>query len=101
MNKFDFIKNDVFTSPVRLTIMLVLLNYKSISLKDLRKVLEIIPGNLDHHLLSLEREGYIIKRKSLTTGNLSMMVTITKKGERDFKKYLSNLRDVLSKFKLD
>ncbi|ASJ01646.1 transcriptional regulator [Thermococcus gorgonarius] len=62
----ELTKNHVLGNPTRLAITIYLLPRGRGPFKDLQKVLEITPGNLDSHLKVLEKAGYIKVYKVIT-----------------------------------
>jgi DNA-binding transcriptional ArsR family regulator len=49
-----------------LTIMLLLYLHKKVGFTELQKLLQLTPGNLDHHLRKLTQAGYIKTTKTLS-----------------------------------
>lgn len=91
----------IFTTSIRLTIMLILFSHKKILLNELKSILELTSGNLDHHLRKLETIGYITTRKSFFPTRPLTIVEITKEGFDAFKEYLSKIKEVLNQIPLD
>jgi len=91
----------IFTTSIRLTIMLILFSHKKILLNELKSILELTSGNLDHHLRKLETAGYVRTRKSLFPTRLLTIVEITTEGFDAFKEYLSKMKEVLNQIPLD
>ncbi len=86
-----------FSTSVRLTIMILLYIHQRINFTDLQKLLNLTPGNLDHHLRKLEQEGYIRRYKKLSAIRKPLtMVELTIEGKIDFKEYLISLHDLLN-----
>jgi len=61
--------------------------------------LEITPGNLDSHLKTLEREGFV-KVKKVIADRPRTLIIITEKGAEETKKYLGkylgSLKEILN-----
>jgi len=93
----ELTKNHVLGNPIRLGIMLYLLPRGRALFKDLLMVLEITPGNLDSHLRTLRKEGYVEIKKVLADRPRTM-VKITEKGVIETRKYVERLRKLLSSF---
>ncbi|HIP89298.1 MAG TPA: transcriptional regulator, partial [Thermococcus paralvinellae] len=62
--------------------------------KELQKVLDVTPGNLDSHLKTLERAG-CIKMKKVFADRPRTAVEITDKGAEETGKYLRMLKKLL------
>ncbi len=88
-------KSTVLGNPVRFGIMLYLLPRRKVLFRDLQYVLEVTPGNLDSHLKTLEREGYVKIRK-IFMDRPRTAVWITDKGAEETRKYILLLKQVLS-----
>ena len=52
--------DEIFTTSIRLTVMLILFSHKKILLNELKEILQLSSGNLDHHIRKLVNVGYII-----------------------------------------
>lgn len=89
--------DEIFTTSVRLTIMILLYSYKKINFTELQKLLHLTSGNLNHHLSKLEGEKYVKTYKKLSSLRKPLtMVEITPLGKNAFEEYVKNLRDVLN-----
>lgn len=93
--------NDIFITSVRLTIMLVLFTHKKVLLNDLKTLLHLSSGNLDHHIRKLVKSNYITAKKVFFSTRLLTVVEITPTGVNNFKKYLQEVKDVLNQISLD
>ena len=91
----------IFTTSIRLTIMLILFSHKKILFNELKSILELSSGNLDHHLRKLQTAGYITIRKSLFPTRPLTIVEITKEGYDAFKEHLSKMKEVLNQIPID
>jgi len=92
----ELTKNHVLGNPIRLGIMLYLLPRGRALFKDLLMVLEITPGNLDSHLRTLRKEGYVEIKKVLADRPRTM-VKITEKGVMETRKYVENMKRILNR----
>ena len=90
----DIIKNNILGNPIRLGIMLYLLPRNRALFIELQRVLEITPGNLDSHLKTLERNGYV-KLKKVIRDRPRTMVYLTDRGAKETKKYVNELKKIL------
>lgn len=88
-------KNHTLGNPVRLAIMLYLLPRSRALFKDLLRVLEVTPGNLDSHLRALQREGYVEVYKVIADRPRTA-VKVTEKGAEETAKYLRTLKEALN-----
>ena len=88
-------RNNILGNPIRLGIMLYLLPRGRALFKELLDVLEVTPGNLDSHLKTLERAGYV-KIYKVFADRPRTAVRITEKGVEETGKYLRALKNVLS-----
>jgi DNA-binding MarR family transcriptional regulator len=98
MNKTNLIlpSDKLFTTSVRLTVMILLLNHKKINFTDLQKLLQLTPGNLDHHLRKLEEAQHVKTYKKLSSLRKPLtIVEITDNGRKDFIEYIKKFKDVL------
>ena len=91
----ELTKNNTLGNPIRLGIMLYLLPRGRALFKELLDVLEVTPGNLDSHLKTLERAGYV-KIYKVFADRPRTAVRITGKGVEETGKYLRALKNVLS-----
>ncbi|MHA2248119.1 MAG: transcriptional regulator [Candidatus Hodarchaeales archaeon] len=96
-----FPSDELFTTSVRLTIMILLFNHKKINFTELQKLLRLTPGNLDHHLKKLETAKYVRTYKKLSSLRRPLtIVEITPQGKTAFEDYIASLREVLNKIAL-
>ncbi|MHA1945337.1 MAG: transcriptional regulator [Candidatus Hodarchaeales archaeon] len=103
MNNTNLIlpEDKLFSPSIRLTIMILLLNHKKINFTELQKLLNLTPGNLDHHVKKLEKAGYIKVYKKLSPLRSPLtLIEVTSTGKLSFESYLKNFRDILNKIKL-
>ena len=90
----DIIKNNTLGNPIRLGIMLYLLPRNRALFIEIQKVLEVTPGNLDSHLKTLEKNGYV-KLKKVIRDRPRTMVYITEQGAEETRKYVAELKKIL------
>jgi DNA-binding MarR family transcriptional regulator len=94
-------EDKLFTPSIRLTIMILLLTHKKINFTKLQKLLNLTPGNLDHHLKKLEKAGYVKVYKKLSHLRSPLtLIEVTSTGKLSFESYLKNFRDTLNKIRL-
>lgn len=91
----ELTKNHVLGNPVRLGIMLFLLSRRRVLFRELQRVLEVTPGNLDSHLKTLEKAQYVRIRK-IFADRPRTAVEITDKGAEETGRYLEVLKEVLN-----
>ena len=84
----------IFSAQQRFTIMLLLYLHKKAGFTELQKLLQLTPGNLDHHVRKLEEVGYVKTRHVLDWRPLKV-IEISKAGAQAFKDYAINLRKLL------
>lgn len=93
--------NDIFVTSARLAIMLILFTHKKVLLNNLKILLQLSSGNLDHHIRKLVKSNYVTKKKVFFSTRPLIVVEITPTGVNDFKKYLQEVKDVLNQISLD
>jgi len=91
----ELTKKSVLGNPVRLGIMIYLLTHKRAFFKELQEVLSVTPGNLDSHLRTLEKEGFVKIKKAIADRPRTIII-ITEKGAEETKKYLKLLKEILN-----
>ena len=89
-----FDKGGIFSAQQRFTIMLLLYLHKRAGFTELQKLLQLTPGNLDHHVRKLEEVGYVKTRHVLDWRPLKV-IEISRAGASDFRDYALNLRKLL------
>lgn len=87
-------KSDALARQPRFSIMFFLYIHRSVGFTELYKLLELTPGNLDHHLKKLKKMGYISIRKAISWRPLTI-VEITKEGAVAFRIYVLTLKKLL------
>jgi DNA-binding MarR family transcriptional regulator len=83
--------SSIFSSPIRLTILLALLGFKEINFTELEKALGINKSTLSTNLKALEVEGVIQIKYKIDRNRPKQIITITEKGKEIAEKYLSLL----------
>ncbi len=90
----EMAKNNVLGNPVRLGIMLYLLPRGKALFINIQRVLNVTPGNLDSHLKSLQREGFV-RIKKILADRPRTAVWITDLGAEKTRNYINLLRKVI------
>jgi DNA-binding MarR family transcriptional regulator len=85
--------NEIANQP-RFSIMFLLYIHRNVGFTELQRLLELTPGNLDHHLRKLTKLGYVSIRKTISWRPLSI-VEITNEGSEVFRSYIEILRKLL------
>ena len=85
----------VFQSQPRFSIVYLLFLKRRVGFIQLKELLKLTPGNLDHHLKKLEGVGLVKTRRVLSWRPL-VMVEITSEGIEIFRKYIVKLRSLLA-----
>lgn len=84
----------VFQSQPRFSIVYLLFLKRKIGFIQLKDLLGLTPGNLDHHLKKLEGAGLIRNRRVLSWRPL-VVVEITSEGVETFRNYIVRLKSLL------
>jgi len=95
MNLRELVKNHILGNPTRLAVMIYLLPRGRVLFKELLAVLDLTPGNLDSHLKTLEKAGYV-KIYKVFADRPRTAVKITEKGAVEAGRYLRSLKEALS-----
>ncbi|MGQ4891648.1 MAG: transcriptional regulator [Candidatus Njordarchaeia archaeon] len=85
----------IFSSPTRLSIMMLLYLNTKMKFTTMQKILNLTPGNLSSHLRKLEKEGMVKIVKGFIQLKPATMIYITEKGAKDFRKFISNFKEIL------
>ncbi len=88
------LKKEVFSDQPRFTIMFLLYLNKKIGTAELQRLLKLTPGNLDHHLKTLEKAGLTVIKQKISWRPLNVVI-ITTEGIEAFKKYALYLKELL------
>lgn len=83
--------SSIFSSPIRLTILLALLGFKEVNFTELEKALGINKSTLSINLKALEAEGVIQIKYKIDRNRPKQIIEITEKGKEIAEKYLSLL----------
>jgi DNA-binding MarR family transcriptional regulator len=89
-----FNKDGIFSAQQRFTVMLLLYTHNRAGFTELQKLLQLTPGNLNHHVRKLEEVGYVRTRHVLDWRPLKV-IEISKAGAQAFRDYALNLRKLL------
>ena len=98
-NKLKIIQNPIFSSTIRLTIMMILNANQQAGFTILRKLLKITAGNMDHHTKTLEMAGYLKKFKTFSFKQPITVLKITNSGKNALITYTDQLTEFLNKSK--
>ncbi|MGY5859355.1 MAG: transcriptional regulator [Candidatus Thorarchaeota archaeon] len=85
----------VFQSQPRFSIMYLLFLKRKIGFIELKELLDLTPGNLDHHIKKLEDIGFVHSRRIISWRPL-VVITITPSGVSSFREYIVKLKGLLS-----
>lgn len=88
-------KFEIFSSHVRLSIMLILHSYQKVKITDLQKAFSITSGKLEHHINALENDELLKKEPDFFNKRVLTAIKITEKGEQSLHEYLDKMKDVL------
>ena len=90
--------NVILSSPVRLSIMILLYLNKKFKFSALQKTLNLTPGNLASHLKKLSEKGYIKIKKTFIDLKPATIITITEEGAKKLREVVGELKNVLEEF---
>ena len=90
-------KNKIFSSSNRLIVMLLLKLHSKVQFNEFMTLMKITPGNLDHHLKMLESANFIIRKPSILSRKVKVMIEITELGESELSVYLDTLKSLIRK----
>lgn len=91
--------NKAFENRVRLQIMSVLVANASYDFNSLKELLELTDGNLASHLKALEKEEYILIKKSFINKKPNTQYSVSEKGKNAFIKHLEALENLIKQQK--
>jgi DNA-binding HxlR family transcriptional regulator len=91
--------NKAFENRIRLQIMSVLVANQNYDFNSLKDLLELTDGNLASHLKSLEKEEYIIIRKTFIGKKPNTQYAVSEKGKIAFIKHLEALENLIKQQK--
>ncbi|MFX1283024.1 MAG: transcriptional regulator [Promethearchaeota archaeon] len=87
---------EIFIPTVRLTIMILLYNHQKVTFTELQRLLNLTPGNLDHHLKKLENSNSIRMYKKIFPQRPLTVIEITETGKKSFHEYITILKGILN-----
>jgi DNA-binding MarR family transcriptional regulator len=87
--------NKVFESRIRIGIMSALIVNDELNFNDLKELIDATDGNLATHIKTLEDNKYIKISKGFIGRKTNTIYTITKLGEKDFRKHLDALESII------
>ncbi|OLS21941.1 MAG: hypothetical protein ThorAB25_26200 [Candidatus Thorarchaeota archaeon AB_25] len=85
----------VFQSQPRFSIMYLLFLKRRIGFIELKHLLGLTPGNLDHHIRKLEEIRLVHSRRTISWRPL-VVVEITPSGAETFREYIFKLKGLLA-----
>lgn len=91
--------NKAFDSRVRLGIMSVLFVNNTLDFNALKEYLDVTDGNLASHLKALEKEGFILVKKTFIGRKPNTKYQITTKGKLAFELHLNALENLINRQK--
>lgn len=97
MSDFSYKKLDaLFHSRIRLAIAAALAGVTEMDFTTLRDIVGATDGNMNTHLLKLEKAGYVSMRKEFVSRKPATSYKLTDKGRESFRKYVESLEDFIS-----
>jgi len=75
--------------------MFLLYIHRKAGFTELQKLLNVTPGNLDHHIRKLAEAGYV-KTSHILDWRPLKMVEITQMGAKEFRDYAKGMRELLN-----
>lgn len=84
----------LFSTQPCFSIMLLLYLHRKVGFTELQKLLELTPGNLDHHTAKLKEAG-LVKTHWMLSWRPLKMVELTKEGAQRFREYAIKLKGLL------
>jgi DNA-binding MarR family transcriptional regulator len=84
----------VFQAQPRFSIVYLLFLKRRVGFLELKQLLKLTPGNLDHHIKKLEEVGLVKSRRIISWRPL-VVVEITPTGIKAFHAYVSKLKLLL------
>ncbi len=88
----------ILSSPVRLSIMILLYFNKKFKFSSLQKALNLTPGNLASHLKKLNEKGYIRIKKTFIELKPTTIIMITEEGAEKLREVVDELKTILEEF---
>jgi DNA-binding MarR family transcriptional regulator len=87
-------KDEIILVPHRFNIMLLLYSEGEIGFTVLQKILQLTPGNLDHHIKKLKEKGWL-RDKMIYSYRPLTVIEITDQGREAFYTHANRLKQVL------
>lgn len=84
-----------FENKIRLGIMSALMVNSQVSFNDMKEMLELTDGNLASHLKYLEKETYILVKKSFINRKPNTVYSVTPEGKTAFEAHLNALEEII------
>ena len=84
----------VFQAQPRFSIIYLLFLKRRVGFLEIKQLLKLTPGNLDHHIKKLEEIGLVKSRRIISWRPL-VVVEITPEGISAFRNYISKLKLLL------
>ncbi len=101
MNDKPFVSQNldkVIHERTRLAIVSALAAQAKIDFVSLKKLLHLSDGNLNAHLRVLENSGYIEVEKLFVKRKPKTLYSLTRKGMKTFRQYISDLEKIVHQF---
>jgi DNA-binding MarR family transcriptional regulator len=87
--------NKAFENRVRLGVMSILMVQEWVDFGELKDALELTDGNLASHITALEKEEYILVRKSFIGKRPNTSFTASEKGKKAFQDHINALEALI------
>ena len=84
-----------FENKIRLGVMSALMVNQHVNFNDLKNILAVTDGNLASHLKYLEKENYILVKKSFIDRKPNTVYEITETGRKAFENHINILEKIL------
>ena len=91
--------NKAFESRIRLGIMSILMVNDWVDFGELKETLALTDGNLASHIAALEKEQFIIVRKSFIGKKPNTAFQVTQEGREAFQSHLAALEELVKGMK--
>jgi DNA-binding MarR family transcriptional regulator len=89
--------NKAFENRVRLGVMSILMVQDWVDFGELKEALELTDGNLASHITALEKEEYILVRKSFIGKRPNTSFTASDKGKVAFQEHINALEALIKR----
>ncbi len=87
--------NKAFENRVRLGVMSILMVQDWVDFGELKEALELTDGNLASHISALEKEEYLLVRKSFIGKRPNTSFMASEKGKKAFQDHISALEALI------